>query len=139
MPARLSPFGAALLALAGCNVSEDPADGGFVAGVQGLSQGTYEARIAEREAAITAEQARGAQLRAELGQAEAEYASLRRRLIEQRSSAAAAGRPLPPELDAEVLSVLQDRPAGRGDAERLQSYREAVAEARALSARLAGL
>ena len=138
MPARLSPFAAAL-ALAACNVSEDPADGGFVAGVQGLSQGTYEARIAEREAAIATEEARGAQLRAELGQAEAEYASVRRRLIEQRSAAAAAGRPLPPDLDAQVVAVLQDRPGGTSDAQRLQSYRDAVAEARALSARLAGL
>lgn len=41
---------AAALALAGCaNLSDDPREGGFLGGLSGLSSGTYEARVSERE------------------------------------------------------------------------------------------
>jgi hypothetical protein len=127
------------IALAGCAVSDNPADGGFLSGVTGLSSGTYDQRIDERTAAVETEQARQAQLAAELSGLESEYANLQRQIIARRSEAAAAGTPIPAELDAQVRATLAATPGGQSDAARLENYRKAVADARALSNRLANI
>ncbi len=125
--------------LAGCEVSENPADGGFVSGVSGLSQGTYQERIDTRNAAIAEETERQRQLQAELGQLESEYASLQRQILSQRSQAAAKGVAVPADLDAKAQALIAGRPGGATDAARLANYRQAVADARKVTAGLAGL
>ena len=42
------------LLLAGCATSDDPREGGFFGGVQGLSSGAYADRVSTREARLTA-------------------------------------------------------------------------------------
>lgn len=125
--------------LAGCNVSDDPAQGGFLAGVSGISQGTYDSRIAEREANVAAEQQRQAELSAELAGLQRDYGRAQRDLAQQRARATAAGKTIPPGLGAEIDSVLGTTPGGTTDAQRVDRYRRAVADARRLSAQLAGL
>lgn len=131
--------GGLILLLAACSVSEDPADGGFLSGVSGLSSGTYDQRIDEKTAAVATEQQRQAQLTAELSGLEAEYAALQRDIITQRSQAAAAGKPIPASLDADVRATLATTPSGATDAAQLENYRKAVADARKLSNQLANI
>ncbi|QIE43484.1 hypothetical protein [Meridianimarinicoccus aquatilis] len=131
--------GGLILLLAACSVSENPADGGFISGVSGLSSGTYDQRIDEKTAAVETERQRQAQLTAELSGLEAEYAELQRQIIAQRSQAAAAGKPIPASLDADVRATLAASPSGSTDAARLENYRKAVADARKLSNQLANI
>jgi|SRR4051812_2353822 chromosome segregation ATPase len=42
----------ALLPLAGCGVTSDPSEGGFLGGIQGLVSGGYDQRITQRKAAL---------------------------------------------------------------------------------------
>lgn len=107
--------------------------------MSGLSGGTYDDRIAERTAAVQTEQERQAQLTAELSGLEAEYAALQREIIARRSEVAAAGKPIPADLDADVRATLASVPTGASDAARLENYRKAVADARRLSNRLANI
>lgn len=132
------PCGGALL-LAACAASDNPADGGFLSGVAGLSRGTYDARIEDRTATVAAERNRQATLTAELAALEAELAAQQRRIIDARAQAAAAGTPIPPALDARVDATLAATPGGGSDAERLQNYRRAVADARDLANLLANI
>lgn len=135
----LTLTGCGALLLAACATSDNPADGGFLSGVSGLSSGTYDARIAERTAAVETEQARQAALTAELAALEGELAAQQRRIIERRAQAAAAGTPIPADLDARVNATLTAAPGGRTDDERLQNYRRAVADARELANLLANI
>jgi hypothetical protein len=125
--------------LAACATSDNPADGGFLSGVSGLSSGTYDARIDERTATVAAEQERQAALSAELAALEGELATQQRRITERRAQAAAAGAPIPAELDARVKATLAAAPGGRTDSERLQNYRRAVEDARELANLLANI
>lgn len=131
--------GCGALLLAACATSENPADGGFLSGVSGLSSGTYDARIEERTAAVETEQARQAALSAELAALEGELAAQQRRIVERRAQAAAAGTPIPADLDARVNATLAAAPGGQTDAQRLQNYRRAVADARELANLLANI
>ena len=107
--------------------------------MSGLSSGTYDARIDARTAAVETEQERQATLSAELSALEAELAAQQRRIIEERAQAAAVGTPIPPELDSRVNATLAAAPGGQTDAERLQNYRRAVADARELANLLANI
>jgi len=136
---RCWPMLLAVLAVSGCNVSDDPAQGGFLSGVAGLSQGTYEDRIAAREAEVAQEQRRQAALRAELAGLQDDYARLQRDLARGRAAAATEGKAIPPALDAGIDATLDRRIGGTTEAERIARYRQAVADARRLSEQLAGL
>lgn len=107
-------FGPAALCLAvvlpfclgGCATSPDPHQGGFVSGVVGLAGGGYQSRIDEREAAYKGElsaqdqlkaQARElererAQVRSDLGRANARLAALESRVKRERAAIAAQGQ-----------------------------------------------
>lgn len=53
-----------LTGLGACATNADPGQGGFISGVAGLSSGSYQQRIDERQAALEAEQAQQASLEA---------------------------------------------------------------------------
>jgi hypothetical protein len=92
--------------LGGCATSPDPHQGGFVSGVVGLAGGGYQRRIDEREATYRGElsaqerlaaQARElererAQVRSDLGRANARLAALESRVKRERALLAAQGK-----------------------------------------------
>mgnify|MGYP001812999295 CR=1 FL=1 len=125
------------IALSACQTTTDPADGGFFAGVAGITSGAYDSRLAAAEADVEARRIEQRQLQDRIAAAEAELASLKLRIANQRASL----RTSPPELTRSIDSVLlAPDPEGDG-AERLRALRKAISDARALSAdlvRLAG-
>lgn len=132
----------AVLTLAGCETSSDPAAGGFINGIVGVTSGGYEARIAEGEAGVADAQARNDALRAEqsslaaqIGATERSLASARFTLLNQRDAVA--------DLDAVVATrvnrALTAQPTGGTDAARLAELQALLAETSALSRELAGL
>jgi len=132
-------LGGCLVLMAGCTVSDNPADGGFLPGVQGVSSGTYDGRIAERTAAVQTEQQRQDALRAQLAGLESEYGALQRQILRQRSQAAAQGVAIPADIDADIRATLAAKPSGNSDTERLENYRRAVRDAQSLSNQLANI
>lgn len=127
-----------LLALS-CTMSDDPGQGGFLAGVSGLSSGAYDERLDAREAAVERAQRRQATLRAEIAIARRELAGARAELSRRRAAAAAAGTPVPAELARRIDAVLARPMAGAGDRDRLARYRNSISESRRLAERLARL
>ncbi len=128
-----------IVLLAGCDVSEDPSQGGLVSGVAGLAGGGYEARIDEREGAVAASQARQAELAAELAGLEAEHRALQSRISQQRELLKSAGAPIPPATEARVDVALRTNPDARDPEARAAALRQAIADARQLSEQLAAL
>lgn len=132
--------GAAALLLAACTISDDPADGGFASGVAGLSSGTYQDRVDQKQATADAETARQADLQAQLGALQGEYQRARLELAQARSRVAASGAAIPAGVDREVTAALRaPDPGGATDSERLSRLRDAIAKARSLSAELADI
>ncbi|MEM9813470.1 MAG: hypothetical protein AAF913_12435 [Pseudomonadota bacterium] len=127
------------LVLGACATSDDPADGGFFSGVAGVTSGSYQGRVDALEAEAQTERERQAALQAELSGLEQQHASLKLRLTEQRSRLAAGGVPVPADVEAAVSAAVTSNPGGQSDAERLEALRAAVADAQALSERLANL
>lgn len=97
---------ACALMLGGCATSPDPHQGGFVSGVVGLAGGGYQRRIDEREATYKGEVSAGeqlkaqareleqerAQVRSDLGRANARLAALEARVKRERALLAAQGQ-----------------------------------------------
>lgn len=94
-------------ALSACATTDDPREGGFVGGVQGLSSGAYERRVREREDNL-------AKLRAMQAELEQESAALTAEKGERQQILARERRRLA-ELDADVDS-LESRLAEMGPA-----------------------
>lgn len=150
---RILLLGASAVALSACEVSQDPADGGFLSGVVGVAGGGYQGRVDERQAALDAEQARAGQLAgeqqqvaitsaniaAELTRLRSEHTALRQRISQQLSALQSAGVAVNPTLATQVRAAVNESPSGRTDAERLAALQAAIANARALSADLARL
>lgn len=130
---------AALLALAGCAVSDDPAAGGFYSGVAGIAGGGYEARVAEREAGVAAAQREGAALSAELARLTGEHEALKDRLVLQRAALRSEGVRLTPASEARLQAAIASEPGGADPAARAAALSAAIADARALSDELAEL
>lgn len=70
----------ALLAVAavilyGCNTSDDPSQGGFISGVQGLGTGAYEKRVREKRDMLESEEERRHRLLEEKRRAQQEHAA----------------------------------------------------------------
>jgi hypothetical protein len=124
--------------VAGCVQSDDPAEGGFYSGITGLAGGGYEARIAEREAAVTAAQSRQAALGAELTGLEREHAALQARLGQQRSVLRRAGVAIPPATELRLDAALAG-PSETDPARRIAELERAIADDRRLSEQLAEL
>ncbi|HIP23402.1 MAG TPA: hypothetical protein EYG79_07415, partial [Rhodobacteraceae bacterium] len=82
-------IGASALALSACEVSEDPADGGFLSGIVGVAGGGYQSRIDALEAQLAADQARANSLASEQLRLQAASASTSAQIRNLRSQFAA--------------------------------------------------
>jgi hypothetical protein len=122
------------VALAGCATSDGPAEGGFN-GVAGLAGGGYEARIAEREQALTAAQGRQQALAFELAGLEREHTALGNQIVAQRAALRARGVGLSPATEQAVLAATAE-PRAADPAARAASLRRAIADSRRLSVQL---
>jgi len=144
---------ASTLVLSACEVSQDPADGGFFSGIVGVAGGGYQGRVDERQAALDAEQAQAnalageqqqvaatsANIAAEITRLRAEHTALRQRISQQLAALQSAGVAVNPTLVTQARAAVNESPSGRTDAERLASLQAAITKARALSADLARL
>jgi len=146
-------IGASALALSACEVSEDPADGGFLSGIVGVAGGGYQSRIDALEAQLAADQARANSLASEQLRLQAASASTSAQIRNLRSQFAALqaviqgqvatldarGVTVSSGLKAKAQTVAAASPSGSSDTARLASLRAAIADARALSADLSRL
>jgi len=146
-------IGVSAMALTACEISEDPADGGFLSGVVGVAGGGYQARIDALEAQLAADkaqanalaaeqlrlQAASASTSAQLRNLRAQFAALQAVISGQVATLDARGITVSSGLRAKVQRVSATAPGGSSDAERLASLRGAIADARALSADLSRL
>ncbi|MFQ5622797.1 MAG: hypothetical protein ACE5FS_05305 [Paracoccaceae bacterium] len=141
---------AALSALtSACKTTGDPAEGGFFSGVAGVAGGGYQARVDEREQAVAAAQAENAALRqeqagvaadtaavrAEIEKLRRELAKLKFTILQQKTKLGTVDDATGARIDA----ILNAKPGGSTDVAKLAALRKTVADARALSAELAGL
>ncbi len=141
------------LALTGCEISQDPADGGFLSGVVGVAGGGYQSRVDTLEAQLAADQARAnslasehlrlqaasASTSAQLRNLRSQFAALQAVIKDQVAALEARGVLVNGSLKAKAQTVSALAPSGRTDAARLASLRAAIADARALSADLGRL
>lgn len=146
-------IGASVFALAACEISEDPADGGFLSGVVGVAGGGYQGRIDALEAQLAADQATANSLAAEqlrlqaasasssaqIRNLRAQFAALQAVVRDQVATLDARGVTVNSGLKAKVQTVSAAAPGGSDNAARLASLRAAIADARALSADLSRL
>ncbi|NOR61009.1 MAG: hypothetical protein GQ535_00750 [Rhodobacteraceae bacterium] len=146
-------IGASALALSACEISEDPADGGFLSGVVGVAGGGYQARIDALEAQLAADQAKANSLATEQLRLQAASASTSAQIRNLRSQFAALqaviqgqvatldarGVTVSSSLKAKAQTVAATTPGGSDSTARLASLRAAIADARALSADLSRL
>lgn len=129
----------AVLGLAACAASDDPAEGGFFNGVAGLAGGGYQARITEREQAVAAAQTQGAALSVDLARLEAKHAALQRQLVAQEAALRARGIGVPPGTDARIRQASATAPASADADARVASLQRSIADMQALSAQLAAV
>lgn len=147
-------LGASALALSACEISQDPADGGFLSGIVGVAGGGYQSRIDALEAQLAADQARAnslaaeqlrlqasaASISAQLGNLRAQYAALQDVIKGQVATLEARNVSVSSGLRAKAQMVVTANPGGgSSDSARLASLRAAIADARALSADLSRL
>ncbi len=146
-------IGAFAIVLTACEVSDNPADGGFLSGVVGVAGGGYQRRIDTLEAQLAADQARvnslaSEQLRlqatsasssAQIRNLRAQFAAMQAVIRDQVATLEAQGITMSGGLRAKAQSISATSPSGSTDAARLASLRAAIADARALSADLSRL
>lgn len=146
-------LGTALITFSGCEISEDPADGGFISGVVGVAGGGYQGRIDTLEAKLAANQAQAnalaseqlrlqaasASISAQMRNLTAQLAALKKVINDRVALLEATGTPVDSGMAVRVRATTSAAPSGRTDAERLASLRAAIANARALSADLSQL
>ncbi len=121
------------LFLSACATSDDPADGGFFNGINGLAGGGYQARVDERQQALDKETARNAELRGELAALRGQHSDLKAQIIQKRAALRAKGIRLSAASEREVQKVISSNPQSAA------ALRRAIADARALSAELTRL
>jgi chromosome segregation ATPase len=98
---------AVVVLLSACATTDDPRDGGFISGVQGLSSGAYEQRVREREDNLEKLRAMQQDLEQEGAALEADKRAREQVLARERQKLA--------QLDSDVRS-LEDRLAELGEA-----------------------
>lgn len=121
------------LLLSACVTSEDPADGGFFNGVNGLAGGGYQARVDERETNLANAQARNAELTGQLATLRGQHSNLKTEIIQKRARLRAKGVKLTVASERDVQQVIGANPQSAA------ALRRAIADARALSAELTRL
>lgn len=124
-----------LLLVAACETSTDPADGGFLSGVSGISSGAYDDRVQTAEADVAAAQTRNDALAAQIRASESELGQLKLKILQQRDSIGGGDAATAARID----TVLNANPGGATAEERLAALQRSIADARALSADLARL
>ncbi len=131
-----------ILPVAACETSSDPAAGGFINGLAGVTTGTYDARIAAGEAAVAESQARNdalvaeqSSLAAQIAATQSSLAAAQLTLLNQRNAATN----LDPAKADQINAVLSAQPTGNTEAEKLASLQALLAQTSALSRDLAGL
>jgi len=147
-------LGVAAFALVACEISEDPADGGFLSGVVGVAGGGYQSRIDQLEAQLASDQARAnslaseqlrlqaqsASISAQVSNLRAQYAALQSVIKSQLATLEANGVGVSAATNARARAVINTAaPGGRTDADRLAALRASISNARALSAELSRL
>lgn len=142
LPRRLA-LACTLVAVSGCvATSDDPAEGGFFNGIRGISSGSYEGRVSERQRAVATAEVRNAALSAEQSDLAARIDATKRSLAQARVMLLRQ-RDANPNLDSDtrvrVDAVLRAQPGGATDIEQLESLQRLLAETRALSEDLAEL
>jgi hypothetical protein len=146
MTSRSLPLLAALLLTTACAQRgdlNDPAYGGFFNGIENISDGTYDERIATREEKVAALQARQQRLLAErnsLGrQISAHENALSRLRHDIIVSKIRIGNNLDPGAKSQIEVALNANPGGLTDAQRLASLQKTIADTRKLAESLAKL
>lgn len=141
MRKQLTVLGSALLASA-CVTSDDPAEGGFFDGVDGLASGGYDARIDEREQAVEASASRNADLKAQqqalqaqIRVSESELTKLKFTILQQKNAIVNVDA----QTKARVDAVLNANPTGSTAHAKLAALQKTISDAKALSADLARL
>ncbi|WP_412553943.1 hypothetical protein [Shimia sp. MIT1388] len=135
---RMSPaitVGLSVCLLSACETSDDPADGGFVSGVAGITSGTYQARVDTLEAQAAAEQERNADLRRQINAAEADLSYQQSKLKVQLASTQGVSR----QMSSEVNRVITYVPPTQNSDAKLSDLQRTIAEAKSLSVELAQL
>lgn len=127
------PFIIMALLLSACVTSEDPADGGFFNGVNGLAGGGYQARVDEREENLANAQARNSQLTDQHAALRGQHSNLKSEIVQKRAALRAKGVKLTAASERDVQDVISDNPQSAA------ALRRAIADARALSAELTRL
>lgn len=121
------------LLLSACVSSQDPADGGFFNGVNGLAGGGYQARVDEREENLANAQARNAELTGQLAALRGQHSNLKSEIVQKRAALRAKGVKLTAASERDVQEVISANPQSAA------ALRRAIADARALSAELTRL
>ncbi|WP_299426046.1 hypothetical protein [uncultured Shimia sp.] len=121
--------------LSACETSDDPADGGFVAGVAGITSGTYQSRVDTLEAQAAAEQARNVDLKRQINAAEADLSYQQSKLKVQLASTQGVSR----QLSKEANRVIAYVPTAQNPDAKLSDLQRTIAEAKSLSAELTQL
>ena len=120
---RIMAGASAILAvglLPACQTSDDPRDGGFVSGAQGLLTGTYEERQEEREKALAAEQLRQKQLLERAEKIRQERAEVAARLTAAEDRLAELER----KIGALKAQIISEGSARAGELARLQEVED---------------
>ena len=120
----------------------DPAEGGFFQGVSGITSGSYDERVAAREAELAEARTENTALRGERQSLSAQIAATENALTEARFTLLQQRdrtRSLDPETRSRVNTVLVAEPRGSSDSARLADLQRLLSETRALSAELADL
>lgn len=123
---------------------DDPAYGGFFNGIENVSDGTYDARIASREDKVTALQQRQQRLLAErnsLGRQVSAHQNALARLQQDIvvSKIRIGTSNIDPATQAQITTALNANPGGQTDAERLANLQKTIANTRKLAESLAKL
>ncbi len=144
---KLIPLSLLVLVTAACTPRgnpDDPAYGGFFRGIENISDGTYDARIASREQKVAALQAREQRLLAERNSVQRRISTQQNALAHLKHDIVVARVRLGDEnLDAntqaQIKQALASQPSGTTDQARLAALQKTIADTRELAQRLTRL
>ncbi|WP_069299215.1 hypothetical protein [Neptunicoccus sediminis] len=123
---------------------DDPAYGGFFNGIENISDGTYDARIATREERVAALQHRQQRLLAERNSLSRQVSAHQNALARLQqdiivSKIRIGEQNIPQQTQARISAALNPPPSGQTDAERLANLQKTIADTRKLAESLAKL